>query len=74
MLSETPLILQVEPFAVWPEVGSWAMQRLTECGQEWIDVQTGRYRYLGTADHGCGGRLVLSGYLACEVSGGGGGL
>lgn len=53
--------------ALWPEVGSRAMQRLVEDGSEWIIVQPGRYRYLATADATVRVRLVLSEYLACEV-------
>lgn len=55
-------------FAIWPEVGSRAMQRLVECEQKWIEVQLGRYRYLATADATVRVRMVLSEYLACEVS------
>lgn len=54
-------------FGIWPEVGSRAMQRLIESGQEWITVQPSRYRYLATADSEVRVRLVLSEYLACEV-------
>jgi hypothetical protein len=54
-------------FAVWPEVGSRAMQRLIQHGQEWIEVQPSRYRYLATVDATVRVRIVLSEYLACEV-------
>lgn len=54
-------------FGVWPEVGSRAMQRLAEAGQQWIDVQPGRYRFIATAEAVVRVRLVLSEYLACEV-------
>ena len=54
-------------FATWPEIGSRAMQRWVESGQKWIEVQSGRYRYLATADVVVRVRLVLSEYLACEV-------
>lgn len=56
--------------AVWPEVGSRAMQRLVE-GQDleggWVVVQPGRYRYATLADSRIGVRLVLSEFLACEA-------
>lgn len=52
---------------VWPEVGSRAMNRIAvgDCG--WIDVQSGRYRYLAVAAGVVIIRMVLSEYLACEV-------
>lgn len=55
-------------FAVWPEVGSRAMQRLVESGEGWISVQDDRYRYIATADSMVCVRIVLSEYLACEVT------
>ena len=54
-------------FAIWPEVGSRAMQRLVQNEHGWIEVQLGRYRYLATTDAVVRVRLVLSEYLACEV-------
>jgi hypothetical protein len=54
-------------FAIWPEVGSRAMQRLVQNDNGWIEVQPGRYRYLAIADAVVRVRLVLSEYLACEV-------
>jgi len=65
------------PLAVWPEVGSHAMQRLLVCtsdtpglnfiAAEWIVVQPDRYRYLVRADAGTIVRIVVREYLACEV-------
>lgn len=60
-------VFEGQGFDMWPEVGSRAMQRLIEGGQEWITVQPGRYRYLATANSEVRVRLVLSEYLACEV-------
>lgn len=54
-------------FAIWPEVGSRAMQRLVQNEHGWIEVQLGRYRYLATTASVVRVRLVLSEYLACEV-------
>ncbi len=54
-------------FAIWPEVGSRAMQRLVQNDNGWIEVQPGRYRYFVTTDAVVRVRLVLSEYLACEV-------
>jgi len=54
-------------FAIWPEVGSRAMQRLVQNAHGWLEVQLGRYRYLATTDTVVRVRLVLSEYLACEV-------
>lgn len=55
----------------WPEVGSRAMQRLVTLGShrlnQWISVQPNRYRYMTSPD-GPTVRIVLSEYLACEVS------
>lgn len=56
-----------EGFSVWPEIGSRAMQRLVKDGHGWIEGQSGRYRYLATADDLVRVRMVLSEYLACEV-------
>ena len=54
-------------FALWPEVGSRAMQRLVQNDNDWIEVQPGRYRYHTTIGAGVRVRLVLSEFLACEV-------
>ena len=54
-------------FAIWPEVGSRAMQCLVQNDNGWIEVQLGRYRYFVTTDAVVRVRLVLSEYLACEV-------
>ncbi len=58
-------------FAMWPEVGSRAMQRLLwgYPGNRpgWIVVQEGRYRYMAGVEDGNVVRMVLSEYLGCEV-------
>jgi hypothetical protein len=59
--------LSERSFALWPEVGSRAMQRLVCNEPSWIEIQPGRYRYLATVDAVVRVRLVLSEYLACEV-------
>ena len=57
--------------AMWPEVGSRAMQRLVEGypGDRagWIVVQEGRYRYMAGVEDGSVVRMVLSEYLGCRV-------
>jgi len=61
----------VPPSSAWPEVGSRAMQRLVSGfpdGQPWLQVQPGRYRYMTDVQAGALVRMVLSEYLACEVS------
>ena len=56
----------------WPEIGSRAFCRLLVIGSEtfaengWNEVQHGRYRYLALP--GPTIRIVLSEYLACEVT------
>lgn len=63
----------VPDIAVWPEIGSRAFVRTcVAAGQAfaeggWQIVQPGRYRYL-VDDSGMTVRIVLSEYLACEVS------
>lgn len=58
-------------FAMWPEVGSRAMQRLLEGypGDRpgWVVVQDGRYRYMAGIEDGRVVRMVLSEYLGCKV-------
>ncbi|KEY99813.1 hypothetical protein AI27_00930 [Sphingomonas sp. BHC-A] len=58
-------------FAMWPEVGSRAMQRLLEGypGDRpgWVVVQKGRYRYMAGVEDGRVVRMVLSEYLGCKV-------
>lgn len=58
-------------FAMWPEVGSRAMQRLLEGypGDRpgWVVVQEGRYRYMAGVEDGRVVRMVLSEYLGCKV-------
>lgn len=61
---------QLPAAAVWPEVGSRAMQRLAcslDFSPQWIVVQPGRYRYAAVAGNGVAVRMILSEYLACEV-------
>lgn len=57
------------PLDVWPEVGSRAFIRASK-GQlaTWTVVQPGRYRYWVTQHDGDAVRIVLSEYLACQVS------
>jgi len=55
--------------AIWPEVGSRAMQRLAEEGSAgWVVVQPGRYRFLAQTGGPVLVRMVLSEYLAAEVT------
>ncbi len=58
-------------FAMWPEVGSRAMQRMLEGypGDRpgWVVVQDGRYRYMAGIEGGMVVRMVLSEYLGCKV-------
>lgn len=59
--------------ALWPEVGSRAMQRLLIGSRQvfdegWVAVQPGRYRCLVLAEAGLVVRMVLSEYLAAEIS------
>jgi hypothetical protein len=56
----------------WPEVGSRAMQRMSDAFgasgiTPWIDVQPRRYRYLAVAEGAVLIRIVIGEYLACEV-------
>lgn len=58
--------------AVWPEIGSRAMQRVLiagddACSEGWLDVQSGRYRFRTSQDDGLCVRIVIREYLACEV-------
>jgi hypothetical protein len=58
--------------AIWPEVGSRAMQRLIVGGTDvahggWIEVQPEQYRYFVVAEVPVMVRFVVSEYLACEV-------
>jgi hypothetical protein len=60
-------------FALWPEVGSRAMNRLLIAGPDvftegWLVVQDGRYRYRVTQGDGNRVRMVFREYLACEVA------
>ena len=55
--------------SLWPEAGSRSMQRLSDANaHEWVTVQANRYRYLAYVAHGASVRIVLSEYLACEVT------
>ena len=71
MTSATRIDFESSPnTSAWPEVGSRALQRLIEGGEErfpWIEAQPGRYRYLVTY---CSSlvRLVIAEYLAAEVT------
>ena len=61
-----------QEFALWPEVGSRAMNRLLVAGADvfdegWLVVQEGRYRYRTSQDDGLTVRFVIRDYLACEV-------
>lgn len=61
------------PPDIWPEVGSRALSRLLIVGCEafaegWLVVQPGRYRYNVSASDSVRIRMVISEYLACEVS------
>ena len=58
--------------AVWPEVGSRAMQRLVEVDQGaspsgWLDVQPGRYRFHASIGNGVEIRIVIHEYIGCFV-------
>lgn len=57
--------------ALWPEVGSRAMQRLIVTDENfesgWIYVQRGRYRYAVMQSDAIEVRMVFSEYLACVV-------
>lgn len=61
----------LEPFGVWPEVGSRAMQRLvirTDVAPGgWLGVQPGRYRFYASQGSGVDVRIVIHEYLACHV-------
>lgn len=59
--------------AVWPEVGSRAMQRLLVVGTQvfsegWLVVQDGNYRYRVDRDAGLKVEIVIREYLACRVA------
>lgn len=58
--------------ALWPEVGSRAMQRIfvaeSSAYSPWVDVQPHRYRFLATADPLPTVRTVIGNYLATSVS------
>jgi hypothetical protein len=63
-----------ESYAVWPEVGSRAMQRLVVEGigteipsGAWLDVQPGHYRFRVSLGNGLEVRIVIHEYLACYV-------
>ena len=72
LLSEPELLAFERPDApaVWPEVGSRAMQRLIvgqEPGLPWIVVQPGMYRYLASTGPGTTVHIVIQEYLAGYV-------
>jgi hypothetical protein len=59
--------------AVWPEVGTRAMQRLLVAGGDvfsegWLVVQEGNYRFRVDTDDGVRVRMVLREYLASDVA------
>ncbi len=58
-------------FEVWPEVGSWAMQRVlmmdSEAFVEWLAVQEGNYRFRTSQANGLTVKIVLREYLGCKV-------
>jgi hypothetical protein len=59
--------------ALWPEVGSRAMQRLLVLGTDlssegWLVVQEGNYRFQVYQAAGMVVRIVIREYLACEVA------
>ena len=69
LLSEEELLAFEGPdnSAVWPEVGSRAMQRLVEGegpDQPWIVVQPSMYRYLVSQNSGTTVHIVIQEYLA----------
>lgn len=59
--------------ALWPEVGSRAMQRILVVGDvgahedKWLDVQHGNYRYQVSWANGLVVKIVIREYLGCEV-------
>ncbi|NMM43601.1 hypothetical protein HH303_03870 [Rhodospirillaceae bacterium KN72] len=58
--------------AVWPEVGSRAMQLVISADDDafsegWLVVQPSRYRFHTSQDDGLCVRIVIREYLACEV-------
>ena len=62
-----------EDFALWPEVGSRALNRLIigkddEYVDGWLVVQPGRFRYRTDQDDGVTVRMDIGGYLACTVA------
>lgn len=60
-----------QPSAIWPEVGSRAMQRLVMAdslpSSPWLSVQEDLYRYHVSCDPGSTVRIVIQEYLACLV-------
>ena len=58
------------PFAIWPEVGSRMMTRVST-GQDltngWVNVQNDVYRYSVMQEDGLLVRTVIRNYLATEV-------
>ncbi|MBV2147689.1 hypothetical protein KRZ98_05235 [Sphingobium sp. AS12] len=59
--------------AVWPELGSRAMNRLIIAGDDvydegWLVVQEARYRYRTSVENGLRIRFVIRDFLACEVA------
>ena len=60
-----------KPVAIYPEVGSRAMQRLVTgidvAPSGWIDVQSGLYRFKVSYGDGVEVRIVIHEYLACHI-------
>lgn len=58
--------------AVWPEIGSRAMNRVLIADDEafsggWLHVQSNRYRFRTSQDDGLRVRIAIRDYLACDV-------
>lgn len=63
---------QDEAAALWPEVGSRAMQRMLVSGENlfseaWVVVQEGNYRFQINQSNGLSVKIVLREYLGCEI-------
>ena len=60
-----------EQAAIWPEVGSRAMQRILSDAHVspggWLEVQPDRYRFHTSQVGGVVVRIVLHEYLACYI-------
>lgn len=61
-----------QPTRSWPEIGSRAFVRAFKIGLQspmdaWTIVQSNRYQYLVSQSNGDFVRMLIGGYLACEV-------